>query len=84
MLNDQNERESHWTESIATGSNAFVESIMTKLNVRASGRKIIETNDTYQIREDISTYNVLFDAKKSDIGLKNTLFWNDFNVNLEG
>jgi putative transposase len=82
LRNEQNEHESHWTESIATGSNTF-ESIMTKLNVRARGRKVIEANDAYQIREDILTYNVLFDAKKSDIGLKNTHFWDDFIVNLE-
>jgi hypothetical protein len=53
------------------------------LNIRAKGRKTIEAHDAYQIREDIPIYNVLFDAKKSNIGAKNTLFWSELKVNLK-
>jgi len=75
--NDQNKRESHWTESIATGSQPFVKQVISTLGVQARGRKIVEANDGYQICEEIEPYNALFDAQKSVIGPKNTLFWND-------
>ncbi|KPA11582.1 hypothetical protein MHK_008206, partial [Candidatus Magnetomorum sp. HK-1] len=32
---DQNKRESHWTESIATGSQTFVKQVISTLGVQA-------------------------------------------------
>ncbi|MCP4369806.1 MAG: transposase, partial [Deltaproteobacteria bacterium] len=36
-----NSRQGEWTESIAVGSEFFIEEIKEKLNVRAKGRKTI-------------------------------------------
>jgi len=59
---------------IAVGSNNFVEAIRDKLGVLAKGRKVIETTDGFQLREEISRYNVDFNSKKEDIGGRNTYF----------
>jgi len=56
--------------------------IFRNMNISARGGKIIEAHAAYQIHADISTYIVLFDAKKSDIEIKNTHFRNDSIINL--
>jgi hypothetical protein len=84
LVNGQNKRENHWTESIATGSKPFVHQVMSKLGAQARGRKIVEANEGYQICEDIVFYQALFDGKKGVIGPKNTFFGNDIDGNLGG
>ncbi len=70
-----NRREQRWSESIAVGSNTFTTGILSQLGPRAKGRKIIEKGQTFQVREEMESYNVLFDAEKSDIAPKNTHYW---------
>jgi hypothetical protein len=40
VVTDNNRREAWWTESIAVGSDFFVEDIKNKLGLRAKGRKV--------------------------------------------
>jgi putative transposase len=61
-------RESHWTESIAVGSHAFVKEIKNKLAVKTVGRKMRDIIDGFELREPEFSYNALFEAKKEDIG----------------
>ena len=68
-------RESHWTESIAVGSEQFVERIHSELGVRVRGRRILEAGKAYQLREETESCNALFDAEKCDIGPENACFW---------
>ncbi len=68
-------RQSDWTESIAVGSEFFIEEIKGKLNVRAKGRKAIGAGTAFQLKEPVSRYNTVLDIKKEDIGLENTYFW---------
>jgi len=56
-----------------------VEKVKALLGFRALGRGVIQGTEGYQIREDPSRYKALFGAKKGDIGMKNTCFW-DTNV----
>ncbi len=51
-------REPDWTESIAVGAGAFVESIQAKLGFKAVGRRIIEngTNAESVLREEPESY----------------------------
>ena len=74
LVNGNNCRQAQWTESIAVGSNSFVEAIKNKLGVLAKERKIIETAGGFQLREEVGRYNVDFDSKKEDIGVRNTYF----------
>jgi hypothetical protein len=76
LLNDGiNSRQSEWTESIAVGSEPFIEEIKEKLNVRSKGRKAIGAGTAFQLREPVSRYNAVLDLKKEDISLENTYSW---------
>jgi len=77
--NEKNIRDEKWTRSIAVGSRGFVDRVKSILGVQALGRKTIESGESYQLREPSIPYVTHFGVKKSDIGPKNTYFW---NVNL--
>ena len=77
--NEKNIRDEKWTRSIAVGSRGFVDRVKSTLGVQALGRKTIESGESHQLREPSIPYVAHFGVKKSDIGSKNTYFW---NVNL--
>jgi putative transposase len=56
MQADNNDKESKWTQSIAVGSKTFVEKIKEALGFRATGRKIIPADDTFELREEQVPY----------------------------
>ncbi|MCF8057535.1 MAG: transposase [Desulfocapsa sp.] len=72
LLGENISRQKWWSESIAVGSESFVEAIKQRLGLRAKGRKINEINEGFQLREDIETYITDFDGKNRDIGWQNT------------
>lgn len=55
-------RESKWTESVAVGSSDFVETIKSKLRIRAKGRRIFKTQKESILREPQTAYRGAFDA----------------------
>jgi putative transposase len=69
------QRQSQWTESIAVGSRSFTEMIKEKLGILAKGRKILENEAGFQLRESMGTYIANFDGKKDDIGAQNAYYW---------
>ena len=75
LLNGKNFRQDQWTESIAVGSESFLVGIKDKLGILAKGRNILEKDRTLQLRENLGTYNAVFDNKKEDIGSLNAYFW---------
>ena len=70
-----NYREDKWTESIAVGSEHFIEDIKALMGGMASGRRCIESGESMHLRESQSSYISLFEAKKGDIAPVNTYFW---------
>jgi hypothetical protein len=78
---DQTEknREEEWTRSIAVGNQPFVENVKNLLAIRAKGREVIEAAKGYQLREEATDYQALFEVENSDIGLDNTYLL-DINV----
>jgi hypothetical protein len=50
------------------GSKSSLEGIKDKLVILAKGRRILENGGGLQLREEMRTYNVVFDAKKENIG----------------
>lgn len=50
------QRESCWTESVAVGSQDFLEKIQASLGVKAKGRKIQETSGLFELRETRNSY----------------------------
>jgi hypothetical protein len=45
------------------------------LGFRARGRKILEGDGGYQVRDESAGYNAFFEAEKEDIGPENTYLW---------
>ena len=69
-----NRRQAHWTESIAVGSDAFVEQIKARLAARAAGREKRPLEHGMELRESLQPYNALFDAENSDIEAETSPF----------
>jgi putative transposase len=74
LLSNVISRQAWWSESIAVGSESFVEAIKQRLGFRAKGRKIKEANEDFQLKEDIETYVTDSDWKNCDIERQNTYF----------
>jgi len=64
-----------WTQSVAVGTQEFVENIKQKLGFKAKGRKVVETEKVYQLREPQVSYPANFGLENDDIGAENTYFW---------
>jgi REP element-mobilizing transposase RayT len=71
-------RKTKWTESIAVGSKTFIEVTREKLGAQAKSRKVIGTDDMYELREEQSSYNDVFGPKKATLRPKNAYFWNAY------
>ena len=57
-------RQDEWTDSIAVGNRIFIEKLKALLGFRAKGRKVQESGEGYQLREDPTPYNALLRPKK--------------------
>jgi putative transposase len=66
-----------WTESIAVGSEQFVERTKEMLGRKAKGRKLVEKEKIFHLREHAVPYMANFGIKNNDIGGENSYFWND-------
>ncbi len=75
---DSMRRKERWTESLAVGGNKFINDILSQMGFRANGRKIIEKGQTLQIREEIQSYNPLFESQNGIITPKNTMVWQQY------
>ncbi len=69
-------RESQWTESIAVGSQGYVEAFQKQLGLRAKGREILPAVGGRQLRETESSYQGDSNGKKDSLRFENTFFWN--------
>ena len=78
----KNIRQNQWTESIAVGSKSFIETIKEKLGILAKGRKILEIDGGFHLREEMGTYIANSDSKsrKDNTGAQNIYYW-DTNCN---
>ena len=77
ILDSGKSRQPEWTESIAVGSEGFVNAVREKLDRRVSGRKITDGIDHFELREKGGTYNVLFSPENGPIRVENRFFWNE-------
>ena len=74
---DGNTRQPEWSESIAVGSERFVQGVLHKLEIRAKGRKVREGDDRYELREPGAAYNALFTPENGLLGVENGCYWNE-------
>ena len=77
LANGNNHRQNQWTESIAVGSKSFIETIKAKLGTLAKGRKILENDGGFHLREEMGTYIANSDSKnkKDHTGAQNIYYW---------
>jgi putative transposase len=61
---DRSRREALWTESLAAGSEAFVERVRARLGVHGRCREIIVAEDMHFLREPSGSYTVLCEPEK--------------------
>ncbi len=77
LKNGDNSRHDFWSQSVAVGSEGFVETIKKKLGYRAKGRKVVGHGDGFQLREQMASYIADSDGEKGCIDDYNTYLWND-------
>jgi hypothetical protein len=70
-------RDDRWSEAIAVGSFAFVESVKSELSGKAAHRAVEEKNGAYALRERSEAYSGDFDGKSEPLRLENTVLWNE-------
>jgi putative transposase len=49
-------RDDRWSEAIAVGSLAFVETVQSDLGIKAMHREVLERDGTYALREPAEAY----------------------------
>jgi len=71
--------ENKWTQSIAVGSKTFIEKMKEALGFRATGRKIICADDTFELRQVLTPY-----GKANNLDSGNTYIWDQQPPSLIG
>ena len=77
-------RESCWTESIAVGNRQFVEDTKDKLGLKVQGRKVVERNDKFVLKEPYVPYNAHLDTEKDLLRSENMYYWDENVINSIG
>ena len=63
-------RQAKWTQSIAVGSESFIDKIKEVLGFRAKGRKIRRAGDSFELRETLKPYGTT-----TALEPENTFLW---------
>jgi putative transposase len=77
-------REPMWSKSIAVGSERLIKATREKLGYLANGRKIIEKDDKFSLREPHISYNTDFAVQNSFLSFENAYYWNIFKEKTAG
>jgi putative transposase len=70
-----------WSESLAVGSEDFVEKVQTLLNTKATNREVTEMAGKHALREQSARYNSDFGTKDTGLRLNNRLFGIIYKLN---
>jgi putative transposase len=70
-------RDDRWSEAIAVGSLAFVETVKNDLGIRATHREVLPADGTYAVREASEPYVRKFTGKNEVLRAENTFFWDE-------
>ena len=70
-------RDKAWSESLAVGSQGFVEKVQTLLGTKAANRKVTEMVDKHALREQSVRYNIISDTENIGLSSDNRLLWGD-------
>ena len=70
MKTDNSGKKNKWTQSIAVGSKTFIEKMKEALGYKATGRKIICADGSFELREARTPY-----GKTNNLNFENTFLW---------
>jgi putative transposase len=70
-------REDRWSEAIAIGSLAFIETVKGELGSKALHRGVEHIDRAYALRERSEAYDGNLASKSEPLRLENTVFWNE-------
>jgi hypothetical protein len=70
-------REGYWSEAIAVGNLAFIESVKSELRGRATRRTVDYSDGAYALREQGEAYNGDFGGKTEPLSIQNAVYWNE-------
>ena len=73
-------RERRWTQSVAVGNKDFVDETKNILRHLVKGRRIIKSDEDYQLREHQISYKANLGHENDTLSNENTYFWNVFPV----
>lgn len=74
-----NHRDSKWTQSVAVGSESYVAEILERLGFKARGRKSIERDGAFELREPDIPYNSILGYENDALRAQNGHFWEVFD-----
>ena len=81
LLEDGLRRKELWSESIAVGSEGFVEKIQQQLGARAVGRSVVVEDEGCTLKEAQVPYSSIFEGEMGPLSPKNSHLW-DLNIEL--
>ena len=73
-------RESKWVQSVAVGSEEFVEMTKERLGFQVKGRRVSRSDEDYQLREQQVAYSAHFVLENALLSDDNTYYWNISDV----
>jgi REP element-mobilizing transposase RayT len=76
-------RDDRWSEALAIGSLEFVESVKNALGVKALHREVVQTNETYALREPAEAYTGHLDGESEALRPFNAVPWQQNAANSE-
>jgi hypothetical protein len=77
LLPERAGREDRWSEAIAVGSLAFVESGKSELGVKAAHRAVEQIDGAYTLREQGEAYDGDLGSESEPLRLENTVLWDE-------
>ena len=68
-------RQPQWTESIAVGNKVYVEKVKDQMGYKAIWRKVVETRDSFVLKERQHPYQSISDGAIRVQPEDNTFYW---------
>jgi len=81
LSDGDNFRDGKWTESIAVGSEPFIQNVKVLMGGMALGRKVLETGESFQLKKVQYPDIAHFGVKKGEIGAQNNYVWDQIFEN---
>jgi putative transposase len=76
LAEDRHVRQAQWSEAIAVGSERFTQGVKERLGVSATHREVVQSEDSYALREPLMAYTDDFGSGMELLSTENRPYWN--------